>query len=204
LRNIHIITLVLLSILEDLSTYTCEKNDVSVESIKWGKNQKKYHTIRRNPKSTRQIVKTEACFIPLTYIYMTAEGPSWSHGSWIYNYLCNQFLSPLTLWVRIPLRRGVFGTSLCNKVCQWLTAGRWFSLGTPVSSTNKTNRHGITEILLKVALSTINLPTYLPTYLWPLTIMAWCNHFNKKWLGCISINMSCIQHHQYYIQSTPL
>jgi len=30
----------------------------------------------------------------------------------------------------------------------------WFSLGTPVSSTNKTDRHEITEILLKVALST--------------------------------------------------
>ena len=31
------------------------------------------------------------------------------------------------------------------------------SPGTPVSSTNKTDRHDITEILLKVALSTINL-----------------------------------------------
>jgi hypothetical protein len=28
---------------------------------------------------------------------------SWSYGSLIYNYLCNQCLSPLTLWVRIPL-----------------------------------------------------------------------------------------------------
>jgi hypothetical protein len=28
----------------------------------------------------------------------------------------------------------------------------WFSLGTPVSSTNKTDCHDITEILLKVAL----------------------------------------------------
>jgi hypothetical protein len=36
-------------------------------------------------------------------------------------------------------------------------AGRWFSLGTPVSSTNKTDRHDITEILLKVALNTITL-----------------------------------------------
>jgi hypothetical protein len=26
---------------------------------------------------------------------------SWSHGSWIYNYMCNQFLSPLKLWIRI-------------------------------------------------------------------------------------------------------
>jgi hypothetical protein len=30
---------------------------------------------------------------------------SWSYGSWIYYYICNQFLSPLTLWVRIPLSR---------------------------------------------------------------------------------------------------
>jgi len=28
---------------------------------------------------------------------------SWSYGSWIYNYICNQYLSPLKLWVRIPL-----------------------------------------------------------------------------------------------------
>jgi hypothetical protein len=34
--------------------------------------------------------------------------------------------------------------------------GQWFSTGTPVSSTNKTDRHDITEILLKVALNTIN------------------------------------------------
>jgi hypothetical protein len=32
----------------------------------------------------------------------------------------------------------------------------WLSQGTPVSSTNKTDRHDITEILLKVALNTIN------------------------------------------------
>jgi len=31
----------------------------------------------------------------------------------------------------------------------------WFSAGTPDSSTNKTDRHHITEILLKVALNTI-------------------------------------------------
>jgi hypothetical protein len=28
---------------------------------------------------------------------------SWSYGSWIYYYLCNQCLSPHKLWVRIPL-----------------------------------------------------------------------------------------------------
>ena len=32
-----------------------------------------------------------------------------------------------------------------------IAAGRFFSLGTPVSSTNKIDRHDITEILLNVA-----------------------------------------------------
>jgi hypothetical protein len=38
-----------------------------------------------------------------------------------------------------------------------LAAGQWFSPGTPVSSTNKTDRHDITEILLKVALNTTTI-----------------------------------------------
>jgi hypothetical protein len=37
-------------------------------------------------------------------------------------------------------------TTLCNKVGLWLSGGRWFS-------TNKTDRHHIAEILLKVALN---------------------------------------------------
>jgi hypothetical protein len=37
-----------------------------------------------------------------------------------------------------------------------LAHGRWFSPGTPVSSTTKTGRHDIAVILLKVALNTIN------------------------------------------------
>ena len=37
-----------------------------------------------------------------------------------------------------------------DKVCQWLVTGQWFS---PVSFTNKTDCHRITEILLKVALT---------------------------------------------------
>ena len=40
--------------------------------------------------------------------------------------------------------------------CQWLATGLWFSPGTPVSSTNKTGDHNITEIMLKVALNTVN------------------------------------------------
>jgi hypothetical protein len=42
-----------------------------------------------------------------------------------------------------------------KKVCQLLVAGQWFSPCSPVSSINKTDRHEIAEILLKVALNTI-------------------------------------------------
>jgi hypothetical protein len=40
---------------------------------------------------------------------------------------------------------------LCDKVWQWLAAGRWFFPCTSVSSTNKTDSHDIAEILLKVS-----------------------------------------------------
>jgi hypothetical protein len=39
-----------------------------------------------------------------------------------------------------------------DKVYQLLAHGRWFSSGTLASSTTKTGRHDIAEILLKVAL----------------------------------------------------
>jgi hypothetical protein len=40
-----------------------------------------------------------------------------------------------------------------DKVYQLLAHGRWFSPGSPASSTTKTGRHDLAEILLKVALS---------------------------------------------------
>jgi hypothetical protein len=82
-------------------------------------------------------------FVYIVNIYREPSWP-WSYGSWIYNYLCNQCLSPLTLWVWISIRARC--TTLCIKVCQWLATGRWFSSGPPVSSTNKTDRHDIAEI----------------------------------------------------------
>ena len=89
---------------------------------------------------------------------------SWSYGSWIY-YLCNQCLSPLMLWVRISIRARC--TTLCDKVCQWLATGQWFSPGPAVSSTNKTDRYNIAEILLKVALNTIKQTNKLKMFLLP-------------------------------------
>jgi hypothetical protein len=65
----------------------------------------------------------------------------------------------------LPIRRG-FAPSFVNykkgctrltaasdKVYQLLAHGRWFS---PASSTTKTSRHDIAEILMKVALNTKN------------------------------------------------
>jgi hypothetical protein len=94
-------------------------------------------------------------FMLIIYIskYLWTRKWPWSYGSWIYNYLCNECLSPLMLWVWLPC------PTLCNKVCQWLVASRWFSLCLLVSSSNKTDLHDITEKLFKVALHTIK-PTY--------------------------------------------
>jgi hypothetical protein len=63
---------------------------------------------------------------------------------------------------------GVLMPTLCDKVCQCLAASRWFSLGTPVSSTDKTDCYHITEILLKVALKHHN--PYVHNY-WELTTL---------------------------------
>jgi len=54
-------------------------------------------------------------------------------------------------------QKGVFDVTLCDKVCQWPVAGRWFLPGISVSSTNKAAHHDITKILLKGTLSTITL-----------------------------------------------
>jgi hypothetical protein len=66
----------------------------------------------------------------------------WSDDSWIYNYLCNQYLSPVTLWIWIPLM------AICTRYNIL-----WYSMS--VISGNKSYHHVITEILLKVALNTI-------------------------------------------------
>jgi hypothetical protein len=54
-------------------------------------------------------------------------------------------------------------------------AGRWFSPGPPVSTTNKTNRHDIAKILLKVALNECR--TFRPRTFRPWTF--WLRFFAK-------------------------
>jgi hypothetical protein len=49
---------------------------------------------------------------------------------------------------------GALDSVASDKVYQLLAHGQWFSPGTPASSTTKTGRHDIAEILLKVGLNT--------------------------------------------------
>ena len=116
----------------------------------------KHHVKKTTPNSNAQYFSFKSFF----FFFFQGLSRLWSHGSWIYNYLWYQCLSPLTLWVRTPLGRGVVDTTLYDKVCQWLVAGQWFSPGTPVSYINKIDRHDITEILLKVALQHHNHPNH--------------------------------------------
>ena len=69
----------------------------------------------------------------------------WSYGRWFYDYLCNQCLSPLELWVWILhmvrcTRYNIMRWSL-SVICHRLVV---FSKNS-VSSTNKTGRHNITS-----------------------------------------------------------
>jgi hypothetical protein len=74
----------------------------------------------------------------------------------------NNAYKPITNTAWVPARlcklqkRCIRLAAASDKVYQLLAHGRWFSPGTPASSITKTGRHDIAEILLKVALSTIN------------------------------------------------
>jgi hypothetical protein len=94
----------------------------------------------------------------------------------MYIQLPNSLNHPGPLWIRNLFIRYMIKVVSSNHVhgevysiqhyvinfSQWVVTGRWFSPGTPVSSSNKTDSHNKTEILLKVALNTI----YQPYCLW--------------------------------------
>ena len=91
---------------------------------------------------------------------------SWSYDSWIYNYLCNQRLLSLKLFMARCTRYNIMWSSL-SVTGRWLSmarctlynimwsslsvTGRWFSPGIQVSYTNRTDPHYRTENMLKVA-----------------------------------------------------
>ena len=95
-----------------------------------------------------------------------------------------------------PIRRG-FMPSFVNykkestllpaasdKVYQLLAHGRWFSQSTSASSITKTGRHDIAEILLKVALSTINQIKSHGLFF-----------FYSRWLPLLKIEIYSIEHY---------
>ena len=111
---------------------------------------------------------------------------------WIHNYLYHQCLSLLTLWVRIPFRRGVLDTALCDKVYKWLAAGSGLSPDTPVSSTNKTDRYDITKILLSgVRHHNSNLIACRAAYV-PLVnqLFICCRMTYLSWRGVVTVGRS--------------
>jgi hypothetical protein len=103
--------------------------------------------------------------LPLSLIllqnHLYIQGPSWS---WWYCRLDLQIhMQSVHITTKvvssIPTHGEVYSILyiLAIKVCQWPPTGGWFSLGSPVSSTNKTDHHDISDKLLKVVLNTITM-----------------------------------------------
>ena len=95
-------------------------------------------------------------------------------------------------------RQGVHGTTLCVKVCQWFASGRWFS----------PDRHDITEILLKVALNTINQNLERRVYVTTqqFKLLKWMGIWTKilqrqMWIPFEGQDNPLIKH-QHYVDST--
>jgi hypothetical protein len=83
-------------------------------------------------------------------------------------------------WIRFEVR-----VTMSVLIYPCLVTGRWSSLVTPVSSTNKTDLYDIIEILLKVALSTITLTHIYVVFFMRIIDMSMCKSgqikINIKW-----------------------
>ena len=98
----------------------------------------------------------------------------YSTGLIAYNRMISNLSTIVIDILEICAMLGCTYTTLCDKVCQWVATGRWL---TPVSSTNKTDCYEMTEILLKVALST-TIPNQTKMWLtFPFFNIFSCNQF---------------------------
>jgi len=101
-------------------------------------------------------------------------GPSWSYiyGSRIYNYLCNQCLSPLKLWVWIPLM------TRCSR----------YNFSDSLSVTCTRNRDNVSEWS--------DMSTRWLLFQWANTVKIQLSVFfwNKPDIIIISLNVTCSCH----------
>ena len=114
-------------------------------------------------------------------LYIQNEGPSrsWSYGSWIYNHLCNQCQTKVVSSNAADGELYSIQHYVLNSFS--VTCDR---TGTPVSSTNKkTDRHDISEILLKVALNTISLTPIFKNDIKRINFSTFTNFFFFYLLG---------------------
>ena len=85
-----------------------------------------------------------------------------------------------------------------DKVYQLLVQGRWFSPGTPDTSTTKTGRHDIAEILLKVALNTkIQNSRFQTISKWSLTyvlLFDYMDGLSRRYKKCTNLSRILHQH----------
>ena len=94
------------------------------------------------------------------FYYQALQGSGGSMSSVVG--LPNNSYKPITnkVWISVRLCKSEKGctrlAAASDKAYQLVAYGRWFSPGTPASSTTINGRHYIAEILLKVALNTIN------------------------------------------------
>ena len=89
-------------------------------------------------------------------------------------------------------------TASSDKAYQLLAHGRWFSSGTPASSTTKTGCHDIAEILLKVTLNTINeiksnlipLQRFVPRWHIYMCVFYMFAIWNRELIKCLDTRIS--------------
>jgi hypothetical protein len=81
--------------------------------------------------------------------WIKSNGPL--HISWLYHFAIPN-VSTITLLLLLLLL-----LLLCDKVCQWLATGRWFSPYTSVSSTNKTKKYFIQINMKRLGINYHNL-----------------------------------------------
>jgi hypothetical protein len=98
---------------------------------------------------------------------------SWWHGGWISNYLCNQCLSPLMLWVWTPLRQGVLDTlkfvSDLRQVCNFLRVLRF-----PIPVRHDHNGHYYRQVFFIQMWSIFVQFLYVPVHVFSFPFRVFC------------------------------